>query len=68
MKILYISLSFIYRAMRYAAYRQFIAWVYGRLGRRVRRVIPACVVNEIRRRFPNNPDEDYVGFRYPESD
>ncbi|XP_071959428.1 P2X purinoceptor 7-like [Antedon mediterranea] len=47
---------------RLQAYRQFTYWVHDRLGKAVRRVIPACVVNKIRKDFPSI-DGNYVGFK-----
>lgn len=47
---------------RYTAYRQFVRWIWVWLGRRNRKVLPSCVVNEIRNAFPS---ERYAGFRYP---
>ena len=47
---------------RKAAYRQYILWVYGYLGRGNRRVIPSCVVLCIRNWYPA-PDGIYLGFR-----
>ena len=46
------------------AYRQFILWAHrgGQLGKHNRRVIPACVVSMIRRRFPEK-DAGYVGYK-----
>ena len=58
-----IPLSFLFRQYRYTAYRQFVRWCWGFLGRHVRVVLPACVVHEIRRSFPA---AEYAGFRYPE--
>ncbi|XP_070385089.1 P2X purinoceptor 7-like [Dermacentor albipictus] len=48
---------------RYTAYRQFVRWIWIWLGRRNRRVLPSCVVSEIRNAFPS---ARYAGFRYPE--
>ena len=47
---------------RKAAYRQYILWVYGRLGRGNRRVAPSCVVCRIRSRYPSSYGT-YLGFR-----
>ena len=49
------------RSFRYAAYRQFIRWVFKRLGKGDRRVIPSCALWKIREHFPE-PDEDYVEY------
>ncbi|XP_031565199.1 P2X purinoceptor 7-like [Actinia tenebrosa] len=49
-------------SLRYASYRQFTWWVHGYLGKKIRRVIPACVVSKIRSTFPN-PNEEYTGFK-----
>jgi len=51
-----------FRFYRYAAYRQFTWWVRGWLGKKVRRVIPACAIRRIRDAFPE-PDSMYVGFK-----
>ncbi|XP_049270368.1 P2X purinoceptor 7 [Rhipicephalus sanguineus] len=53
----------IHRRYRYTAYRQFVRWVWHRLGRRKRVVLPSCVVCAVRAQFPS---EDYSGFKYPE--
>lgn len=53
-----------YRRFRYLAYRSFVSWCWGYLGRSVRVVIPSCVVNRIRLQFPD-PAGQYVGFRPP---
>ncbi|XP_078366725.1 P2X purinoceptor 7-like [Oculina patagonica] len=50
------------RNYRYAAYRQYVWWVYGKLGRKRRKVIPACVVLAIRKQFPE-ADGTYTGFK-----
>ncbi|KAM4573856.1 P2X purinoceptor 7-like [Odontesthes bonariensis] len=53
-----------HRRFRYLAYRQFVAWCWGFLGRRIRVVIPACVVLRIRAEYPD--DEGHcTGFRLP---
>ena len=49
------------RSFRYAAYRQFIRWVFKRLGKGNRRVIPSCALWKIREHFPE-PDEKYVEY------
>ncbi|KAJ8048299.1 hypothetical protein HOLleu_00552 [Holothuria leucospilota] len=50
------------RTYRYAAYRMFTYWVYGKLGQGVRKVVPACAVSKIRETFPD-PNGVYVGFQ-----
>ncbi|XP_075538750.1 P2X purinoceptor 7-like [Dermacentor variabilis] len=52
----------VHRKYRFLAYRLFSRWIWKRLGRRNRVVLPACVVSAIRRKFPS---AEYVGFRYP---
>ncbi|KAH7933132.1 hypothetical protein HPB49_026372 [Dermacentor silvarum] len=52
----------VHRKYRFLAYRLFTRWIWKRLGRRNRVVLPACVVSAIRRQFPS---AEYVGFRYP---
>ena len=39
------------RSLRYAAYEQFIWWVFNYLGKRNRRVIPSCALWKIRNCF-----------------
>ena len=63
-RFLKILLVVIFSNYRYAAYRQYIWWVYGRLGRKRRKVIPACVVLAIRKQFPE-ADGNYTGFKDP---
>ena len=47
---------------RKAAYRQFILWKEGHLGRGNRKVLPSCVVWSVRNRYPA-PDGLYLGFK-----
>ncbi|XP_035675638.1 uncharacterized protein LOC118415276 [Branchiostoma floridae] len=44
---------------RYTAYRQFVRWCYGHLGKEIRVPLPACVVSTIRRAFSS---PNYTGF------
>ena len=53
-----------FRNYRYAAYRQYVWWIYGRLGRRHRTIILSCVVSIIRKEFPE-ADGNYTGFKDP---
>lgn len=47
--------------LRFAAYRQFIYWVYQtQLLKRIRKVVPSCVVWAIRDRYP---DDTYTGHK-----
>ncbi|KAL5005344.1 hypothetical protein ScPMuIL_018800 [Solemya velum] len=47
---------------RYTAYRQFVRWCWGYLGKEIRVVIPACVVLSVRNSYPD-PGQNYTGFR-----
>jgi hypothetical protein len=48
---------------RFAAYKNFTFWVYGRLGKCNRVPIPSCAVAKIRNEF-ESPDGLYVGFKF----
>ncbi|XP_046842109.1 P2X purinoceptor 7-like [Xenia sp. Carnegie-2017] len=49
--------------LRYTAYRQWTAWIHGKLGKKYRLPIPSCAVKEIRKAFPS-PSGIYKGFEY----
>ena len=46
-------------SLRYAAYKQFIWWVFKSLGKRNRRVIPSCALWRIRKLYPE-PNREYT--------
>lgn len=52
----------VHELYRYIAYRRYTRWLWHRLGKKTRKVIPSCVVSAIRTRFPS---DEYTGFRYP---
>lgn len=52
-----------YRTCRWLAYTQFVYWAYGKLGRGVRKIVPACVMKKIRNTFPAQ-DGIYTGFKF----
>ena len=54
--------NFSMESFRKAAYRMFVVWKYGKLGRGNRRVLPACAVRLIRQAYPS-ADGRYMGFR-----
>ena len=54
--------SFENKNYRYASYWQFIWWIYTKLGKGVRRVIPSCVVLKICQNFPEDSDQ-YVPYK-----
>ena len=51
------------KSFRLIAYRQYISWIFGWLGKDVRKVIPSCVVQKIRLTFPA-PDNVYKGYKH----
>ena len=53
------------RTWRLATYRQFTWWAHGALGKKNRRVIPACVVKAIQHEFPEETGQ-YAGFKEAE--
>ena len=40
------------RLSRFAIYKQFVWWIYQRLGRGNRRVLPSCILWKIREHYP----------------
>ena len=48
--------------LRFASYRQYVLWAFGKLGKGNRVVIPSCVLNKIRAKFPAPVGEQYKGF------
>ena len=42
------------RSLRFAAYKQFVWWIFKNLGRGNRRVIPSCVIWKIRNKYPES--------------
>ena len=51
------------RSFRFAGYKQFAWYVFGRLGKGNRRVLPSCVVQKIRKTFPE-ADGKYALFTW----
>ncbi|XP_043216961.1 P2X purinoceptor 7-like [Amphibalanus amphitrite] len=51
-----------HRQCRYQAYRHFVLWQWGALGRGNRRALPACAVTAIRAKYPS-PSGRYTGFK-----
>lgn len=55
------------RSLRFAAYKQFVWWVFHRLGKGNRRVLPSCVLWCIRKKFPE-ANGQYVRFKEGQRD
>ncbi|ESO98019.1 hypothetical protein LOTGIDRAFT_174456 [Lottia gigantea] len=53
-----------YRRRRYTAYRQFMRWIWDFLGKNIRVPLPACVVTQVRQRYPS---PEFTGFLDVES-
>jgi len=51
--------------LRKAAYYNIANWMFGKMKRGDRRILPSCVVSAIRQVFPNPPGKRYVGFLAP---
>ena len=51
------------RSYRFMAYKQYIWWIYGKLGKDNRMRIPTCVLYKIRKTFPAS-DNIYVPFSF----
>ncbi|ESO92234.1 hypothetical protein LOTGIDRAFT_162889 [Lottia gigantea] len=49
---------------RYTAYRQFVRWIWDFLGKNIREPLPACVVTQVRQRYPS---PEFTGFLDVES-
>lgn len=49
------------KSYRFIAYKQYIYWIHGRLGRNIRIPIPSCAVNKIRKTFPA-PNNIYIPY------
>ena len=62
MTVLVYNFIFFVDLLRYAAYRQLCWWIHTRLGKGLRRIIPACVVKKIREEYPS-ADGSYTGFQ-----
>ena len=58
-----------HKKYRHIAYRQYVRWTHGYVGKEIRVVIPSCAVSCIRAHFPPPADEEnfeFVGFLYPD--
>ena len=54
------NLDFSFSKLRWAAYSGYILWQFGKLGKGNRKVVPSCIVNTVRMRYPSDA---YTGFR-----
>ena len=54
---------YICRTCHWLEYTQFVYWVYGKLRRGNRKIILACIVNEMRKTLPS-ADGIYTGFKF----
>ena len=50
-----------HKLIRHVAYRRLVRWIWGILGKNVRKRLPACVYRKIREEFPS---DRYVGFQH----
>ena len=54
---------------RHIAYRQYVSWIHGYMGKHIRVVIPSCAVSCIRAHFPPPGDGEhfeFVSFLFPD--
>ena len=58
----HIFIQIFFSLLRYISYCQFVQWIWPKLGKHRREILPSCVVNEIHCAFPS---EEYAGFKYP---
>lgn len=61
------NIFILHSCYRHLAYRNFVRWCWGYLGRHIRVVIPSCAVTRIRQEFPEN-EGNYTGFQLPPLD
>ena len=56
-----------YIRYRHNAYRQYVRWIHGYVGKQIRVVLPSCAVSCTSAHFPPPGDEEHcnsVGFKY----
>ena len=59
----------LHKKYKHIAYRQYVRWIHGYVGKQIRVVLPSCAVSCIRAHFPSPGDEEhfnFVGFKYPD--